>query len=77
MKLDVPKAIIIGAIIVAAGFFFNSTYERQLSYNICVKMFKEHPPSGYNDEKLQKKLCKWHIYVQGKNRPDFVLNFKK
>ena len=79
MKLDTAKAIIIGALIVAAGFFFNSMYERQLAYNICTKMFKEHPPSGYGykDEKVQKKFCKWHVYVLGKNRPEFILDFRK
>lgn len=77
MKLDTAKAIIIGALIVAAGFFFNSMYERQLAYNICTKMFKEHPPSSYKDEKAQKKHCKWHVYVLGKNQPEFILNFKK
>ena len=77
MKLDTAKAIIIGALIVAAGFFFNSMYERQLAYNICTKMFKEHPASTYRDEKAQKEMCKWHVYVLGKNRPEFLLNFKK
>ena len=78
MKLDTAKAIIIGSLIVAAGFFFNSMYERQLAYNICTKMFKEHPyPGAYREEKVQKKFCKWHVYVLGKNRPEFMLNFKK
>jgi hypothetical protein len=36
MKLDTPKAIIVGSIIIAVGFFFNSAYDRQLSYNKCV-----------------------------------------
>jgi len=67
MKLDTPKAIIIGSIIIAAGFFFNDAYERQLSYNKCVRILTENPlGSGLN--KFSKKwwieeACEWNIYV--------------
>ena len=39
MKLDIPKAIIIGAIIVVVGIFLNSAYERQLATNKCINLY--------------------------------------
>lgn len=78
MKLDIPKAIIIGALIVAAGFFFNSMYERQLAYNICMKMFKNDPIKQfpYNKKSVREKMCKWHVYVLDRNNNNFMLPFK-
>ena len=77
-RISESGTMVAGDDIVAAGFFFNSMYERQLAYNICTKMFKEHPyPGAYGDEKVQRKMCKWHVYVLGKNRPEFILDFRK
>ena len=48
MKLEIPLAIIIGSIIVAASIIFNGWYERQLAYNKCVRMITENPFSQKN-----------------------------
>lgn len=76
MKIDAIKAIIIGSLIVGASIFLNGMYERQLAYNVCTKMFLENPIAGYRDTEVQKKVCKWHVYVLGQNKPDFMLKFR-
>ena len=65
MKLDTPKAIIIGSIIIAAGFFFNDAYERQLSFNKCTRMLSEGPrgSSKYRSQWWIEKACEWNVYV--------------
>ena len=79
MKLDTPTAIIIGSIIIAVGFFFNSAYERQLSYNKCVSMMLENPAdSGKYSEKLWiEKACDWNVYVMKGNWRDLIPNIKE
>ena len=78
MKLDTPKAIIIGSIIIAAGFFFNSAYERQLSYNKCVRMMVENPrgSSTYSQKWWIEKACEWNVYVMKGNWDEFIPSFK-
>ena len=49
MKLEIPLAIIIGSIIIAASIIFNGWYERQLAYNKCVRMITENP---FNQKKI-------------------------
>jgi hypothetical protein len=78
MKLDTPKAIIIGSIIIAVGFFFNSAYERQLSYNKCVRMMFESPRGGsrYSEKWWIEKACEWNVYVMKGNWDEFIPNIK-
>ena len=78
MKLDTPKAIIIGSIIVAVGFFFNSAYDRQLSYNKCVGMMLANPAdsSKYSEKWWIEKACEWNVYVMKGNWGDFIPNIK-
>ena len=78
MKLDTPKAIIIGSIIIAVGFFFNSAYERQLSYNMCVRMMVENPrgSSTYSQKWWIEKACEWNVYVMKGNWDEFIPNIK-
>tara|TARA_Y100000590_G_scaffold368390_1_gene429026 strand:+ start:86 stop:325 length:240 start_codon:yes stop_codon:yes gene_type:complete len=78
MKLDTPKAIIIGSIIIAAGFFFSDAYERQLSYNKCVRMILENPggQSKFKKKWWVEKACEWNVYVM-KGNWDIFLNFKE
>jgi hypothetical protein len=79
MKLDTPKAIIIGSIIIAVGFFFNSAYERQLSFNKCVKMMFENPSQGskYSEKWWIEKACEWNVYVMRGNWNEFIPRFEK
>ena len=72
MKLDVPKAIIIGALIIAASYFLSGMYERQLAFNVCKKIFSAHPNPEYDDAVLIKNVCKFHVYVQNRNNPDLM-----
>ena len=78
MKLDTPKAIIIGSIIIAVGFFFNSAYERQLSYNKCVRMMIENPQGGstYSKKWWIEKACEWSVYVRKGNWDVIFPNIK-
>ena len=77
MKLEIPLAIIIGSIIVAASIIFNGWYERQLAYNKCVRMITENPFSQkkYNNPKFIKKYCEWHVIVKKGTDPEFMFNF--
>ena len=79
MKLEIPLAIIIGSIIVAASIIFNGWYERQLAYNKCVRMITENPFSQkkYNNPKFIKKYCEWHVIVKKGTDPEFMLKFKE
>jgi hypothetical protein len=79
MKLDTPKAIIVGSIIIAVGFFFNSAYERQLSYNKCVSMMFENPiDSGkYSEKWWIEKVCDYNVYVQKGNWREVIPNIKE
>ena len=79
MKLDTPTAIIIGSIIIAVGFFFNSAYERQLSYNKCVRMMVENPrgSSTYSQKWWIEKACEWNVYVMKGNWKEFIPNIKE
>lgn len=79
MKLDTPKAIIIGSIIIAVGFFFNSAYERQLSYNKCVRIMFENPQregSKYSERWWIEKACEWNVYVMKGNWNELIPNIK-
>lgn len=76
MKIDTIKAIIIGSLIVGASIFLNGMYERQLAYNVCTKMFKENPRSGYNRLETQEAYCKWHVYVNNRNSNFFPITIK-
>ena len=79
MNLNTPKAIIIGSLIVAAGFFFNDSYQRQLSYNKCVRMMIEGPRSGGKTSQKWwiEKACEWNVYVMKGNWKELIPNFKK
>lgn len=79
MKLDTPKAIIIGSILIAAGFFFNEAYERQLSYNKCKRMLLENPrgSSKFRSEWWVEKACEWNVYVMKGNWRELIPNFKE
>ena len=57
MKLEIPVAIIVGSIIVAASVIFNGWYERGLAYNKCVRMVTENPfnRTKYDNPKFIKK----------------------
>ena len=79
MKLDTPKSIIIGSIIIAVGFFFNNAYERQLSYNKCVKMMFGNPGAGgkYSEKWYIEKACEWNVYVLEGSWKEFIPNFRK
>jgi len=79
MKLDTSKAIIIGSIIIAVGFFFNSAYERQLSYNMCVKMMIENPRDSlvFSNKNWIEKACEWSVYVRKGNWDYIFPNIKK
>ena len=79
MKLEIPLAIIIGSIIIAASIIFNGWYERQLAYNKCVRMITENPFSQkkYNNPKFIKKYCEWHVIVKKGTDPEFMLKFKE
>ena len=79
MKLDTPKAIIIGSIIIAVGFFFSDAYERQLSYNKCERMLLEGPrgSSKYRSEWWVAKACEWNVYVMKGNWKELIPNFKE
>ena len=65
MNLNTPKAIIIGSIIIAAGFFFSDAYDRQLSYNKCTRMLSEGPrgSSKFQSQWWIEKACEWNVYV--------------
>ena len=78
MKLDTPKAIIIGSIIIAVGFFFNSAYDRQLSYNKCMRLMFENPiDSGkYSEKWWIEKACEWNVYVMKGNWKELIPNIK-
>ena len=81
MKLDTPKAIIIGSIIIAVGFFLNSAYERQLSYNKCVRMMKNNPVKGGGGKYAEKwwieYACEWNVYVLKGSWKELIPSFKK
>lgn len=79
MKLDTPKAIIIGALIVVAGIFLNSAYERQLIFNKCVNLYKENPTGRayQQEEKWIKTFCEWHVYVKNRFNPDLLLDIQR
>ena len=79
MKLDTPKAIIIGSIIIVTGLFFISSYQKQLSYNKCARMMIDSPPSGakYKQKWWFEKACEWNIYVMNGNWSAFIPDFKK
>ena len=79
MKLDTPKAIIIGSILIAAGFFFSEAYERQLSYNKCKRMLLENPRGStkFRSEWWVEKACEWNVYVMKGNWRELIPNFKE
>jgi hypothetical protein len=79
MKLDTPKAIIIGSIIIAVGFFFSDAYERQLSYNKCERMLLEDPrgSSKYRSGWWVAKACEWNVYVMKGNWKELIPDFKE
>jgi|TARA_R110000803_G_scaffold63307_1_gene123929 hypothetical protein len=79
MKLDVPKAIIIGSIIVAVTVIFNGWYERGLAYNTCVRMIKENPfnRANYDNPKFIKKYCEWNVIVKKGSDPEFNLQYSE
>ena len=79
MSLDTPKAIIIGAIIIAAGFFFNDAYERQLSYNKCVKMLSENPRGTTTNRQIWwiENACEWNVYVLKGSWKELIPDFKE
>jgi len=79
MNLNTPKAIIVGSIIIAVGFFFNSAYDRQLSYNKCVNMMLENPAdsSKYSEKWWIEKACDWNVYVMKGNWRDLIPNIKE
>jgi hypothetical protein len=79
MNLNTPKAIIVGSIIIAVGFFFNSAYERQLSYNKCVSMMLENPADSekYSEKWWIEKACDWNVYVMKGNWRDLIPNIKE
>ena len=79
MNLNTPKAIIVGSIIIAVGFFFNSAYDRQLSYNKCVSMMLENPAdsSKYSEKWWIEKACDWNVYVMKGNWRDLIPNIKE
>ena len=78
MKLEIPIAIIIGSIIVAASVIFNGWYERGLAFNKCVRMIKENPFKNYkyDNPEFIKKYCEWHVIVKKGSDPEFKLKFK-
>tara|TARA_B100001057_G_scaffold147958_1_gene147903 strand:- start:2168 stop:2407 length:240 start_codon:yes stop_codon:yes gene_type:complete len=79
MNSNTPKAIIVGSIIIAVGFFFNSAYERQLSYNKCVSMMLENPADSgkYSEKWWIEKACDWNVYVMKGNWRDLIPNIKE
>ena len=79
MKLEIPVAIIVGSIIVAASVIFNGWYERGLAYNKCVRMVTENPfnRTKYDNPKFIKKYCEWHVIVKKGSDPDFILKFSE
>ena len=79
MKLDTPKAIIIGAIIIVLGIFFTDAYSRQLSYNKCVRILSEDPPRGgkYSKRWWIEKACEWNVYVAKGNWNELIPRFKE
>jgi len=79
MKLDVPKAIIIGSIIVAVSVIFNGWYERGIAYNMCVRLFEENPfnKAKYNDPTFIKKYCEFNVIVKKGTDPEFILKYSE
>ena len=77
--LNVSTAIIIGAIIIFLGIIFNGWYERNLAYNVCVRMITENPfnRTKYDNPKFIKKYCEWNVIVKKGTDPDFKLKFKE
>ena len=82
MKLDTPKAIIIGSIIIVAGLFFVNSYQKQLSYKVCVRMWMENPVETPREPKFGEKwffekACEYNVYVMNGNLPNFIPNFQE
>jgi len=79
MRLDTPKAIIIGAAIIVLGIFFNSSYERKLSYNKCVRMMTDNPARGgkYAERWWIEYACEWNVYVLKGSWKEFIPSFEK
>ena len=77
-NLNVSTAIIIGAIIIFLGIIFNGWYERNLSYNMCVRLVNENPfdESKYQSKNFIKDYCEWNVIVKRGNDPNFILNYE-
>ena len=76
-NLNVSSAIIIGAIIIFLGIIFNGWYERNLAYNVCVKLINENP---FDEKQLQGKnfiedYCEWHVVVKKGSDPNFIIQY--
>ena len=76
-NLNVSSAIIIGAIIIFLGIIFNGWYERNLAYNVCVKLINENP---FDEKQLQSKnfiedYCEWHVVVKKGSDPNFIIQY--
>ena len=79
MRLDTPKAIIIGSIIIATSVIFNGWYERGLAYNMCVRLFKENPfnRAKYDNPTFIKKYCEFNVIVKKGTDPEFKLKYSE
>ena len=76
-NLNVSSAIIIAAIIIFLGIIFNGWYERNLAYNVCVKLINENP---FDEKQLQSKnfiedYCEWHVVVKKGSDPNFIIQY--
>ena len=76
-NLNVSSAIIIGAIIIFLGIIFNGWYERNLAYNVCVKLINENPfdEKQYQSKNFIEDYCEWHVIVKKGNDPNFILQY--
>ena len=77
-NLNVSSAIIIAAIIIFLGIIFNGWYERNLAYNMCVRLVNENPfdESEYQSKKFIKDYCEWNVIVKRGNDPNFIINYE-
>ena len=76
-NLNISSAIIIGAIIIFLGIIFNGWYERNLAYNVCVRLINENPfdEKQYQSKNFIKDYCEWNVIVKKGSDPNFILQY--